>query len=683
MSSSPPGRVPSGQIPLWLAMLYGVRNLPEVAHQESWLGQRLVQEGVLTQDQLSEALREQQNNHFRLGEVCLDKGWITPEQLYQMIPSQNLGLGELLVFLNYIRLDQLRVALAQQRRFGRKLGEILVWKEWITQEELETILHIQELLREEASPKAWEILSTLEAKKDPPSTEIDLIEMQESDLIDLEKLPPLSTETSLDLDKDRVAILENLLNKREEQWNAFMLEISQQMQVYQSQHLERVKHLEETIETQKTDLETQNQAAQQAQDTLLKLQSELQERQRVHQQEIEQYEQILQQFEEENTSLKIQFKASQDALQEIQRKVNTQESDLEKSRQRVTDLEDELKDVHKHQESLLERLNITQDLLLDVEAQLAKDKMETSQKIQIYQSQHLKQITQLEETIEHQKKQLHDQETNLEALNDQLLNTQKELQNLHDIQQKQTQKYEQKCWEFEEEKKTLQNTIVELKKDLDTLSEKSHGSSIEMDPIEDNLISESEPRQDELDILREDVIRLETELERSQQEQDSLKKTLEEVQSGIDIPVEEKQVVPVLWKARKSSSLPLTQWAQNLFKGLQEAGLLQEPEIEMVLQEWKEKGGKLTDVLSSQTQLDPRTIKFFADGGYAAKVSGCEKISDFLLVAALISEEDLNKGKQMQLPGQEIEEVLVDLGIIQPATAAYFQQAFLTETEPL
>jgi hypothetical protein len=662
-------------------MLYGIRNLPTATHQESWLGQRLLQEGTITQEQLSEALREQQNNHLRLGEVCLDKGWVTPEQLYQMIPSQNLALGEILVVLNYIRLDQLRVALAQQKRLGRKLGEILVWKEWITQEELETILHIQQLLREEASPNAWEILSTLEAKQTPPSQPIDLFEMQESDSLDLEGLSDLKPEASLDSDKDRVTILENLLNSREEQWNAFMLEISQQMQVYQSQHAERVKQLEETIDAQKVDLENQQEEFQQAKAQLLKIQSQLGEREKIYQKEIEQYEQVLQQFEEENTSLKIQLKSHQEELEAIQARIEDQAVHLEQSRQRILNLEGELQEAHQYQESVSQKLRTTQDLLLDTESQLRTSKMEMSQKIQVYQSQHLKKVTELEEIIEQQRQKLQSQEAEVETLNQRLLSAQQQIQNLQDAPERQ---YEQRCRDLEEEKKALQQTITALSqkthpKDPDLTFETAPSSGVNRDPILDTSISACKDPQKELDTLREDVVRLETELERSQQEQDALKKTLEEVKSGVDLAVEEKQTSPILWKARKPSSLPLTQWAENLFKGLQDAGLIQEADIEMVLQVWKEKGGKLTDVLASQTQLDPMTIKFFADGGYAAKVSGCEKISDFLLVAALISEEDLNKARQMQLPGQEIEEVLVDLDIIQSVTASYFQKTFLTK----
>ncbi|MFQ3612112.1 MAG: hypothetical protein SNJ68_00175 [Cyanobacteriota bacterium] len=147
------------------------------------LGQQLVRAGLLTQAQLAQALREQQQTHLRFGEVCLEKQWISPQQLYQFTSSQSLCLGEILVARGYIEFDQLRIALAQQRRYGRKLGEILIWKGWIQPAVLEQILSEQEQLRGMYGVNAWQALSRAVPEGFDPVEAADAKELVE--LVDL------------------------------------------------------------------------------------------------------------------------------------------------------------------------------------------------------------------------------------------------------------------------------------------------------------------------------------------------------------------------------------------------------------------------------------------------------------------------------------------------------------------
>jgi len=123
------------------------------------LGQQLLRAGLITQGQLAQALREQRENFMKFGEVCLIHRWITIEDLYRHTASHLLSLGEILIALNYIDIDQLKLALSQQRRFGRKLGEILLWKSWVTEEHLTYALRVQQHLRQAATPNAWEALA--------------------------------------------------------------------------------------------------------------------------------------------------------------------------------------------------------------------------------------------------------------------------------------------------------------------------------------------------------------------------------------------------------------------------------------------------------------------------------------------------------------------------------------------
>ncbi|MFT0798967.1 hypothetical protein [Synechococcus sp. R5-12] len=88
----------------------------------------------------------------------------------------------------------------------------------------------------------------------------------------------------------------------------------------------------------------------------------------------------------------------------------------------------------------------------------------------------------------------------------------------------------------------------------------------------------------------------------------------------------------------------LTPWARHLFQNLQAAGLLDRPQIQDILSRWQQSGGKLTAVIGECTGLKATTVavavrfpvgcrrhstfKFFADGGYSARLSGCRTVGE-------------------------------------------------------
>ncbi|MEN9232169.1 MAG: hypothetical protein Q6L68_14825, partial [Thermostichus sp. DG02_5_bins_236] len=248
------------------------------------LGQQLVQAGLLTKAQLAQALREQQQTHLRFGEVCLEKQWISPQQLYQFTSSQSLCLGEILVARGYIEFDQLRIALAQQRRYGRKLGEILIWKGWIQPAVLEQILSEQEQLRGMSGVNAWQALSRAVPEGFDQVEAADAKELDE--LVDLptggtgraelvvrgslESLAttpepmilPNSTEipfSDLELEtgtpttqltgyRNRVAALELELELQQREWDVTIQRMNEQVLEFQRTYEERIQTLEHRLQ---------------------------------------------------------------------------------------------------------------------------------------------------------------------------------------------------------------------------------------------------------------------------------------------------------------------------------------------------------------------------------------------------------------------------------------------------
>lgn len=103
------------------------------------IGRRLVEKGLITKQQLRDALIEQHEKSILLGEVCLLNGWITFEQLKTCLPAQRTRLGNKLLENQLITAEQLWLAILEQRQSGRKLGSILVSRGWVSQGDIDRL----------------------------------------------------------------------------------------------------------------------------------------------------------------------------------------------------------------------------------------------------------------------------------------------------------------------------------------------------------------------------------------------------------------------------------------------------------------------------------------------------------------------------------------------------------------
>lgn len=124
----------------------------EIRWRRSKLGEIFISEGYVTEETLSEALREQ---NLRVGEVLVRAGRITAEQLEHALNRQRKvqgKLGDILKDLAYSTDEDIDWALDNT---GKRLGEILVRKDVISRYDLNSSLALQRY-GPKWSQKAWE-----------------------------------------------------------------------------------------------------------------------------------------------------------------------------------------------------------------------------------------------------------------------------------------------------------------------------------------------------------------------------------------------------------------------------------------------------------------------------------------------------------------------------------------------
>ena len=108
------------------------------------LGQRLVEQKLISEEQLSQALAYQSGNGVLLGEALQDLGFLSPSQLAGFISQDKAApVGELLIQAGYLNKDKLNKALSYQRAHGGRLGMICVELGYLTDEQLSAVMSNQ------------------------------------------------------------------------------------------------------------------------------------------------------------------------------------------------------------------------------------------------------------------------------------------------------------------------------------------------------------------------------------------------------------------------------------------------------------------------------------------------------------------------------------------------------------
>lgn len=117
-------------------------------HMPPWkmrFGEYLFFSGKITWDQLIKAICQQKRDRPRLGDVAKRWGWISEEQIRQLLQERLQGerIGELFLRKKVMTSFRLGMLLSHQRRNSRKLGDYFVRRGLLTPEDVSSCLMAQ------------------------------------------------------------------------------------------------------------------------------------------------------------------------------------------------------------------------------------------------------------------------------------------------------------------------------------------------------------------------------------------------------------------------------------------------------------------------------------------------------------------------------------------------------------
>lgn len=114
-----------------------VEGSPKKNSYEWRLGEILIQEGMISWKQLQKALHIQQKSNQVIGDILVEKGYVSREQ------GNVFYLGEIMIQHGWLEWKDLKSALEIQKTTGRLLGEVLLEKKYVSERNLYHALAIQ------------------------------------------------------------------------------------------------------------------------------------------------------------------------------------------------------------------------------------------------------------------------------------------------------------------------------------------------------------------------------------------------------------------------------------------------------------------------------------------------------------------------------------------------------------
>ncbi|MFS8899868.1 hypothetical protein NW845_00545 [Synechococcus sp. H60.2] len=224
------------------------------------LGEALNKAGLLTPAQLAQAMWEKADSPLMLGELCMQHGWVAPQDLYPLIPVELVRIGEILVLHGYLEVEHVYQALLQQKHHPeRKLGEILVQQGWVQPHWLEWALDKQQQLRRRrGAANSWEVMV------EQWSTIPDQPPLYASPLQAAQQVHKATAQYKAQLERyqEQVAALKAQLEQERQHQQATAEQLRQQIANYQAQQ-QRMAELEAQLAAQIQQGSEQHRAAQQ------------------------------------------------------------------------------------------------------------------------------------------------------------------------------------------------------------------------------------------------------------------------------------------------------------------------------------------------------------------------------------------------------------------------------------
>ncbi|MEN9203800.1 MAG: hypothetical protein Q6K80_08220 [Thermostichus sp. DG_1_6_bins_120] len=578
------------------------------------LGEALNRAGLLTPAQLAQAMWEKEDTPLMFGELCMQHGWIAPEDLYPLIPTELVHIGEILVVHGYLQLEQLREALLYQKQHPhQKIGEILVQQGWIQPHWLDWALEKQQQLRRQRGvANSWEVMlehwSTIPDQPPLYSSPLQAAHAAYK--------TTLQYKAQLERYKEQIASLEAQLQQQQEEQRAMAEQSVRQIAGYQARQQEQ----QQLIATLEAQLAAQiEQAAQQ--------QAAAQRR----------IQELVDQLQTEQARGSSQTQALTEQLQ-------TAQSELETLRQRCH--------------------------------QLTEWQSQAKHKLQELGSQ-LQQQQQLQQTQAQLQQQLQQAEAQIVALNHTLQEQQQQQQLAQSIQNRLVADLAQARKETAEVTHCLEVQYQEAQAQLQKAQAQVHQLQAQLQKAQaENKALKSalaEARQSSPPLSPPDRERVEAKPE-GIPAPNMAQLTGSMSASGAE-PIE---LPPQTYLGEEDLEAlqRVTPWVQRVLTQLRAAALIDNPGIETVIHAWEKEGGTFTDVLSRYSHLKPETVKFFSEGGYSVALTGGRHVADYLKAAGLVSAEQIQQLQDHLPPGGSLCQALVRAGILHPVTALYFEHNF-------
>ncbi len=587
------------------------------------LGEALNKAGLLTPAQLAQAMWEKAENPLMLGELCMQHGWVAPEDLYPLIPIELVRIGEILMLHGYLELEHIHEALLYQKQHPqRKLGEILVQQGWVQSHWLDWALDKQQQLRRQAgAANSWEVmLKQWSTIPDQPSLYPSPLQAARGAY-----KVTLQYKAQLESYKEQIATLEAQLEQQREQQRAMAGQSVQQIADYQARQQEQQQRIAQ-LETQLA-----NQIEQGS------------EQQAAAQQRIRELEQELQ-AQQAQGSAQVQSLAEQ--LQSAQTELET----LRRRCHELTEWQSQAK--HKLQE-LASQLQ-QQQQLQRVQAQQAQEQAHLHHALQQAEAQ----VAALNQSLQEHQHQLQLAQSTKNRLVADLAQARKETAEATHRLQVQYQEVQAQLQKAQAQVRQLQAQLQKLQEENRALtSAAAQAKPSPPAPAAPAPVQEgSQPEEEDINAL-----------------------TIAELAAGMSTPVAEPMELPpqeYLGEEDLQALQRATPWVQRVLTQLRAAALIDNPGIETVIHAWEKEGGPFTDVLAHHSHLKPETVKFFSEGGYSVSLAGGRHVADYLKASGLVSAGQIQQVQEHLPPGGSLCHALAQAGILHRATALYFERNF-------
>ncbi len=108
-------------------------------------GNFLLQKGIVTTEQLTDAIKRSSETHIKVGSLAIHSGYMTPEQVERVYICQtheDALFGQIAIREGFINEEQLDKILRQQTPSYLKVGQALVEESIITPTQLDDLVHI-------------------------------------------------------------------------------------------------------------------------------------------------------------------------------------------------------------------------------------------------------------------------------------------------------------------------------------------------------------------------------------------------------------------------------------------------------------------------------------------------------------------------------------------------------------